>query len=229
MHLSTRIAWPEAAALLLGDSAHNVTPQLGQGCNSALEDTRLLSAALEAAAPEAAFAAAAASSGDTEAGAAAGTDAGAGAAPAAEAVAGAAARPAVAAALARYERRRLPQAHALQLIEEENAWVRRPAAPGREPLRMTYMRVAWACAAALLAAAHAMLAALPGPLAARAPQLSPSLFENVMATAAPYDALHWAVRAAPLVAAALLWGAVAAALAVVRTAVRALLMVAAGG
>jgi hypothetical protein len=91
------------------------------------------------------------------------------------------------------------------------------------------MRVAWACAAALLAAAHAMLAALPGPLAARAPQLSPSLFENVMATAAPYDALHWAVRAAPLVAAALLWGAVAAALAVVRTAVRALLMVAAGG
>jgi hypothetical protein len=185
MHLSSRIAWPEAGVVLLGDSAHNVTPQLGQGCNSALEDSALLGEALDWAAP--------AAGGD-------GNDGGGGDAAAA----------AVSRALARYEARRRPQVHALQRIEEENAWVRRPAAPGKEPARMTYMRVAWACTVLLLAAAHKLLGAGPDGR----PRVPASLFENVMATTAPYDRLHWVIRAAPLAlaaaAVALIAGGVAA-------------------
>jgi 2-polyprenyl-6-methoxyphenol hydroxylase-like FAD-dependent oxidoreductase len=190
MHFTSRIAWPAAGVVLLGDSAHNVTPQLGQGCNSALEDTAKLSAALGAAAPAVAAAAAAA-----------GPEGGDGRRRAAACAA-------VAAGLAEYEARRLPQVHALQRIEEENAWVRRPAAPGREPARMTYMRVGWAATVLLLAAAHA---ALP-----RGVRPAASLFENVMGTTAPYDRLRWAICAAPVVCAALAAGAALALAALVR-------------
>lgn len=197
MHQPSRIAWPAAGCVLIGDAAHNVTPQLGQGCNSALEDARMLDQALASAAPEAAAAAAADAAGSgvpPQAGSAAAADAVAKAAPAAAA-------PAVADALGEYERVRLPQAHALQRIEEENAWARRPPAPGREPARMTYMRAAWGCAALLLAAA----AALPRP--GGRGWVPASLFENVMAATAPYDRLHWMVRAAPPAAALLAGGA----------------------
>lgn len=40
MHWSNQIIGP--GILLVGDAAHNVTPQMGQGCNSALEDIRVL-------------------------------------------------------------------------------------------------------------------------------------------------------------------------------------------
>ncbi len=112
----------------------------------------------------------------------------------------------VAAALRRYERRRLPQARALQRIEEDNAWARRPAPrrPGGEPLSASYARVAWGATAVLLAAAAAL--PLPAPLRARR-----SLFEAIMATTAPYNTLRAGLLAAPVLVAGLLFGGAAAA------------------
>jgi 2-polyprenyl-6-methoxyphenol hydroxylase-like FAD-dependent oxidoreductase len=46
MQVCNHIADPSSQLVLVGDAAHNVTPQMGQGCNSALEDAVLLKAAL---------------------------------------------------------------------------------------------------------------------------------------------------------------------------------------
>jgi len=205
MHQSSRLAWPSARAVLLGDAVHNVTPQLGQGCNSALEDAALLNEALDAAAPEAAAAAAAAGTAELDAGVPCQQQQ-------EEAASAAATRAdaAAAAALQRYETLRLPQAHALQRIEEENAWVRRPAAFGQEPLRMSYMRVAWACTMLLLAAAHAVFGWLPTGGGGSRVGPAASLFENVMATSAPYNKLRVFICAAPVACVLLAAGALGA-------------------
>jgi 2-polyprenyl-6-methoxyphenol hydroxylase-like FAD-dependent oxidoreductase len=46
MQVCNHIADPSSHLVLIGDAAHNVTPQMGQGCNSALEDAVLLKAAM---------------------------------------------------------------------------------------------------------------------------------------------------------------------------------------
>jgi FAD-dependent urate hydroxylase len=48
MNYLSSLVSPSGGVVLLGDAAHNVTPQMGQGCNSALEDAAALAAALKA-------------------------------------------------------------------------------------------------------------------------------------------------------------------------------------
>lgn len=100
----------------------------------------------------------------------------------------------------------LPQAHALQHMEEENAWVRRPPQWGKDPLDKSLARVAWISFFILLA----LTRMLPGMKRV----VHASLFQNIMSSTLPYNTLHTAVRAAPLVWAALLAGLFVAARAV---------------
>jgi hypothetical protein len=84
----------------------------------------------------------------------------------------------------------LPQVHALQRMEEENAWVRRPAQPLKDPLDKSLARAAWISFFLLLPA----LRLLPGMKHV----VHASLFQNIMSTTVPYNNLHMAIRAAPL-------------------------------
>ncbi|KAF8058421.1 kmo [Scenedesmus sp. PABB004] len=160
MQLVSQLAAPQLGVVLLGDAGHNVTPQMGQGCNSALEDAALLGDALRRA--------------DYD----------------------------TAAALESFQRRRMPQVHALQRMEEENSWVRRPADLLRDPPAKTLARVAWVSFFCLL------------PLARLVPGLRravhASLFQTIMSTTVGYDRLHAAIRAAPAALAALVWALVSA-------------------
>ncbi len=99
------------------------------------------------------------------------------------------------------------QVHALQHMEQESAWVRRPARLLSDPLSATAARVAWLCFFCLLPLARA----LPGGRRL----VHASLFQNIMSTTLPYDWLHAAIRIAPLIMTALLVLAVALARAVV--------------
>jgi hypothetical protein len=92
----------------------------------------------------------------------------------------------------------LLQVHALQRMEEENAWVRRPMLLGQEPWHMTLARACWVSFFLLLPLARK---ALPKAGIPR------SLFQAIMSNTTPYNKLHWVVRAAPLVLAAVVGSA----------------------
>eukprot|EP00775_Hariotina_reticulata_P008371 gene8371-8555_t len=162
MQLVSRLTAPQLGVVLLGDAAHNVTPQMGQGCNSALEDCKLLSEALASNSYN------------------------------------------IPAALKAYDQSRRPQVHALQRMEEENAWVRRPAQPLKDPLDKSLARVAWISCFMLLPA----LRLLPGLRRV----VHASVFQNIMSTTIPYNQLHLGVRTSPL----LLCGVLAALVAAVK-------------
>lgn len=100
------------------------------------------------------------------------------------------------------------QVHALQHMEEENAWVRRPPQLTRDPLDKTLARVCWISFFMLL------------PLLRQLPWMRryvhASLFQNIMSSTLAYNKLHMAVRLAPFV-----WGGLLAGLfAMVRLLVR---------
>lgn len=101
---------------------------------------------------------------------------------------------------------RRAQVHALQYMEEENAWVRRPPHWGQDPLDKSLARVAWLSFFMLLP----LLRVVPGMKRG----VHVSLFQNIMSSTMPYDALHRAVRVAPLVWAGVVAVVVAAARAV---------------
>lgn len=154
MNLVSQLAAPSLGVVLLGDAGHNVTPQMGQGCNSALEDGKLLAAALQQSGHD------------------------------------------VAAGLSRFEQQRLPQVHALQRMEEENSWVRRPPQLFKDPLPKTLARVAWISFFMLLP----LLRLLPGMKRA----VHASLFQTIMSTTIPYNRLQTLIRLAPFVWAGLI-------------------------
>jgi hypothetical protein len=81
--------------------------------------------------------------------------------------------------------------HALQRMEQENAWVRRPPQWLANPLDKSLARIAWVSFFMLLP----LLRRLPG-LQGR---LHASLFQNIMSCTLPYNRLHAAVRASPFV------------------------------
>jgi hypothetical protein len=88
------------------------------------------------------------------------------------------------------------QVHALQRMEEENSWVRRPANLLKDPLPKTLARVAWISFFMLLQ----LLLLLPGMKRA----VHASLFQTIMSTTIPYNRLQTAIRVAPLVWAGML-------------------------
>jgi hypothetical protein len=93
------------------------------------------------------------------------------------------------------------QVHALQRMEEENSWVRRPPNLMKDPLPKTLARFAWISFFMLLP----LLRLLPGMKRA----VHASLFQTIMSTTIPYDRLQTAIRLAPFVWAGLLAGLVA--------------------
>eukprot|EP00879_Flechtneria_rotunda_P010881 GHRR01011371.1.p1 GENE.GHRR01011371.1~~GHRR01011371.1.p1 ORF type:complete len:507 (+),score=143.33 GHRR01011371.1:1002-2522(+) len=172
MKVVSRLAAPQLGVALVGDAAHSVTPQMGQGCNSALEDCRILAKALE--------------SSDYD----------------------------VSLALSHYQQTRTPQVHALQHMEQETAWIRRPPKLFQDPLDKTLARIAWTSFFILLP----LLRLIPGVSRA----IHASMFQNIISTTTPYDKLHNVVRVSPialgLVLAGFVWCAKAAVKAVVQLA-----------
>eukprot|EP00877_Chromochloris_zofingiensis_P007390 jgi/Chrzof1/2904/Cz12g03130.t1 len=169
MHWSNQIIGP--GILLVGDAAHNVTPQMGQGCNSALEDIRVLDEML------------------------------------AQEGQGVNDAEGVQRVLQKFQQKRLPQVHALQDMEYENAWVRRPLLLFKEPMRMTLARLCWMSFILLLPLLRVLL---PRGIVHK------SLFQTIMANTTPYNTLHTFIRVSPFI-----WAGIMATLtAAVRSALR---------
>lgn len=99
------------------------------------------------------------------------------------------------------------QVHALQDMEYENAWVRRPLLLFKEPMRMTLARLCWMSFILLLPLLRVLL---PRGIVHK------SLFQTIMANTTPYNTLHTFIRVSPFI-----WAGIMATLtAAVRSALR---------